>query len=194
MPDIDYKFISELEGGQKLNGYVPAAGVSKSGVTIATGFDLGARNESDLTRLGIGGTLLTQLKPYLGKQKNDAVEYLKKHPLTISKSDADKIDKAVKSKDVATIKSNYNAAIGNDKTKFESLFSEAQTVIASVGFQYGPNFKTKAPTFWKHITDQDWDKAISELKQFGDKYPTRRKKEATLLETGWNREKAAEKK
>ncbi len=39
MPEnIDYKFLSQLEGGSKTIGYVPAAAVSKSGVTIATGF------------------------------------------------------------------------------------------------------------------------------------------------------------
>ncbi len=38
---IDYKFLSDREGGRKLLGYVPHGGGSKSGVTIATGFDLG---------------------------------------------------------------------------------------------------------------------------------------------------------
>ena len=50
---IDYSFLSELEGGSQTTGYVPAAGVSKSGVTIATGFDLGQRSEGDLKALGI---------------------------------------------------------------------------------------------------------------------------------------------
>ena len=41
MPDrIDYSFLSAREGGRKLNGYVPDALMSASGVTIATGFDL----------------------------------------------------------------------------------------------------------------------------------------------------------
>ncbi len=42
MPEnIDYKFLSDLEGGSKTIGYVPAVGVSISGVIIATpqGFD-----------------------------------------------------------------------------------------------------------------------------------------------------------
>ena len=51
--EIDYSFLSELEGGSKINGYLPAVGVSKSGVTIATGFDLGQRNESDLKNPGL---------------------------------------------------------------------------------------------------------------------------------------------
>ncbi len=42
---IDWDFISSLEGDQRLAGYVPAADVSESGVTIATGVDLGQRND-----------------------------------------------------------------------------------------------------------------------------------------------------
>jgi hypothetical protein len=54
MPEnIDFAFLSGLEGGCKTTGYVPASSVSQSGVTIATGFDLGQRTEADLTRLGV---------------------------------------------------------------------------------------------------------------------------------------------
>jgi hypothetical protein len=54
MPEsIDFAFLSSLEGGCKTTGYVPAGSVSQSGVTVATGFDLGQRTEADLTRLGI---------------------------------------------------------------------------------------------------------------------------------------------
>lgn len=97
MPEnIDYKFLSQLEGGSKTGGYVPAAVVSKSGVTIATGFDLGQRNEADLKRLGLSITLTTKLKPYLGKKAKDAQTLLKKSPLTITAVQASEIDKAVK--------------------------------------------------------------------------------------------------
>ncbi|MFT6386702.1 MAG: hypothetical protein ACJAUP_000070 [Cellvibrionaceae bacterium] len=81
MPDkIDYKFLSDLQGGSKKQGYVPAAGVSKSGVTIATGFDLGQRKEeeADLTGLGLSGTLVTKLKPYLGKNLKTLRHILKR--------------------------------------------------------------------------------------------------------------------
>ena len=40
MSNIDWNFISEREGSRILTGYVPDAKGSKSGVTIATGFDL----------------------------------------------------------------------------------------------------------------------------------------------------------
>ena len=35
---LDYSFLSELEAGNKTSGYVPAAGVSKNGETIASWF------------------------------------------------------------------------------------------------------------------------------------------------------------
>uniref|UniRef100_UPI0039B4D0CC pesticin C-terminus-like muramidase n=2 Tax=Pseudomonadota TaxID=1224 RepID=UPI0039B4D0CC len=56
--EVDYEFLSKLEGGCRTGGYIPDLEKSKSGVTIATGFDLGARNEDDLRRLGIQGSLL----------------------------------------------------------------------------------------------------------------------------------------
>ena len=74
MPEnIDYKFLSDLEGGSKTMGYVPAASVSKSGVTIATGFDLGQRNENDLKSLKLSVALTNKLKPYLGIKANSAL-------------------------------------------------------------------------------------------------------------------------
>ena len=63
---IDWDFISSLEGGQHLAGYVPAADVSESGVTIATGIDLGQRTEGSIDALAIPDQLKTKLKPYAG--------------------------------------------------------------------------------------------------------------------------------
>ena len=184
MPDkIDYKFLSGLEGGSKTTGYVPAAGVSNSGVTIATGFDLGQRNEADLNRLKLPVALVTKLKPYLGKKKKDAADLLKKTPLTISAAEAGTIDKAVKKSHIDSLKTKYLASVHNKKKKaFFDLPGEAQTVIASVSFQYGINLNEKAPKFWKAVSSQDWAEAVKILNNFGDYYPTRRKKEAKILE------------
>ena len=75
----------------------------------------------------------------------------------------------------------YNSAAGNKK-KFIDIPPEAQTVITSVSFQYGVGLNIRAPKFWKAVTAQNWKEAIKILKSFGDAYPTRRKKEASLLE------------
>lgn len=182
MPEnIDYKFLSELEGGSKTTGYVPAASISKSGVTIATGFDLGQRQESDLKALNLDAALITKLKPYLGVTGTSAQALIKKSPLSITPVQAQAIDKAVKSAHVSQIKTKYDSVPGNKK-KFVDLPPQAQTVIASISFQYGVNLNTRAPKFWKAVTSQDWPETIKLLKAFGDAYPTRRKKEATLLE------------
>ena len=181
MPEnIDYKFLSNLEGGSKTTGYVPAAAVSKSGVTIATGFDLGQRNENDLKSLKLNTVLITKLKPYLGSKAATAQALLKKSPLMITSIQASAIDKAVKSDHVSKLKLKYNSVAGNKK-KFIDIPHQAQTVITSVSFQYGIGLNTRAPKFWKAVTTQDWAEAIKLLKAFGDAYPTRRKKEATLL-------------
>ena len=95
MSRIDFGFISKLEGGQLRTGYVPDADSSQSGVTIATGFDLGARNVNDLQNLGLPQALIEKLSRYLGKQGTQAEFLLLRYPLTISKPEADAIDKAV---------------------------------------------------------------------------------------------------
>jgi len=179
--NIDYKFLSDLEGGSRTTGYVPAAGVSKSGVTIATGFDLGQRNEGDLKGLKLDAVLISRLKSYLGVKGEAAVTLLKTSPLVINTEQAKSIDKAVKSAHVYKLKQAYNAASENNK-KFSELPSEAQTVIASVSFQYGVGLSSRAPKFWKAVIAQNWTETVKVLKAFGDVYPTRRKKEAALLE------------
>ncbi len=179
--NIDYKFLSNLEGGSMTTGYVPAAGVSKSGVTIATGFDLGQRNESDLESLKLNAALITKLKPYLEVKGVDAQALLKKSPLTITTIQAQAIDKAVKSSHIYRLKLKYNSAPGNKK-KFVDIPAQAQTVIASVSFQYGVGLSIRAPKFWKGVTSQDWPEAVKILKSFRDAYPTRRRKEAALME------------
>jgi hypothetical protein len=182
MPNqIDYAFISAREGGSATDGYVPASQVSKSGVTIATGFDLGQRNEADLTRLGLSVDLMAKLKPYLGKTGKDATDALSAQRLTISATEAAEIDKAVKAGEVDRLRLGYLAAIDNkSKTDFFALPAEAQTVIASASFQYG-DLGARAPKFWKAVSAQDWSEAVKILRAFGDAYPTRRNLEADLL-------------
>lgn len=179
--NIDHSFISKLEGGSKSNGYVPASKVSQSGVTIATGFDLGQRNESDLKSLALHPSLMDKLKPYLGLKSQDAKKALNAHPLVIAPDQAVEIDKAVKKKHIEQLELKYNSNV-NNAVKFSDLPREAQTVLASISFQYGVGLDVRAPKFWEAVTKQDWNSAIEILKDFSDAYPTRRNKEAELLE------------
>ena len=94
---IDYNFISDREGGRKLFAYVPDSRDSRSGVTVATGFDLGQRNEADLVKLKLSKALINKLKPYLGMKSKCAATALKKKPLMLNAAQANEIDKLVKS-------------------------------------------------------------------------------------------------
>ena len=183
MPNqIDYAFLSKLEGGSRTDGYVPAPNTSSSGVTIATGFDLGQRNTTDLAGLGLPPNLVNRLAPYLGMQGAVAQQYLAKHPLRLTAHEARAIDRAVKSEHVTRLERKYLAsAIDANRTTFFSLPAEAQTVIASVSFQYGINLDIRTPRFGRAVATQNWPLAAQELDTFGDAYPTRRRKEAGLL-------------
>lgn len=61
---VDFDFISELEGGQRLKGYVPRRG--DSGVTVGTGVDLGQRSGEEIDRLDLPGSLRDKLRPFAG--------------------------------------------------------------------------------------------------------------------------------
>lgn len=182
MPNlIDYAFLSAREGGVRLDGYVPVPANSRSGVTIATGFDVGQRNRADLVALGLPLSLVDKLTPYLGVIRFDAQKLLDKKPLRITLLEARLIDKAVKHDHLAKLVARYAASPHNTgRVHFFSLPAEAQTVIASLSFQYG-NLSVRAPRIWRMVSSQDWTAAVRELRNFGDLHPTRRNLEADML-------------
>ena len=176
-------FISDEEGGQRLVATVPKGG--KSGVTVATGFDLGSNNAEDLRRLGLPPALVGKFAPYLGLQRAEAETMLRTKPLRISQGEADAID-ALKRRDVyEKVRRQYDAAVaktpGHGGTRFDDLDIHARTVIFSVAFQYGEALARETPKFWRHVAAQDWDGAIRELGRFGDVYWRRRHREAAHL-------------
>lgn len=180
--EVDYAFLSKLEGGCRTGGYIPDLEKSRSGVTVATGFDLGARNEGDLRRLGIQGSLFKKPAPYLGLKKHDAAKKLEKNPLNIAAAECLQIDQVVKTHYLTQLAKRCNNAISSGAVKFEDLKSEFQTVITSVSFQHGLELARSAPKFWASVVAQDWKLTVKILRNFEDQYPTRRNKEADLME------------
>ena len=180
---IDWEFIAAREGGQRLTGYVVRIRNNRSGVTVATGVDLGQRSPADIDRLLIPEELKSTLKRYATKKGKEARAYLKSHPLILTKPEADAIDTVARESIAGSVRRYYdNAVTGRGELLiFEELPPEAQTVITSVAFQYGPNLKRSTPRFWESVTSQDWEKAVEELKSFGDRYGSRRAMEARLL-------------
>jgi len=142
---IDWRFISDLEGGQILTGYVPDPAGSMSGVTIATGVDLGQMSADDINALNIPDSLKSKLAPYATRKGQDAVNYLSANPLSITQAEADALDQAVQGPLVDKLRSKYDAAVTSGE--FDGLPDQGQTVITSFVTHYGSALPTGPPHF-----------------------------------------------
>lgn len=171
---IDWGFIGTLEGN-RLTGYVPDAANSKSGVTVASGVDLGNMTAQEFGKLS--SPLQLKVRPYFGLKGAAASARLSQFPLSLSAQDAAELDSIAQTADLDNIIFHYATLSGK---QFNDLTNAAQTVLASVGFQYG-NVWDDCPKFWQAACDQNYVGMIAELNHFDDNYPTRRKKEADYL-------------
>lgn len=174
---IDFEFICQLEG-YSLKGYVPDPEHSRSGVTIASGFDLGQRSAAELKSM-FPPELANRLMPYVGKVKFDAVSLLRQQPLLISDAEARLINEQAKRSAVDRLVRSWDNS--QPCMPFHALAPACATVIASVAFQYG-ELSTRTPNFWKQVITGQWQDAVHNLRHFGDKYATRRNREAELLQ------------
>ena len=175
---IDSNFIMDLEG-YSLSGYVPDFG--QSGVTIASGFDIGQRGIEELER-AFDEDLVSKLDPYVGLKRTDAELELDRTPLAVTNDEALQINEYAHKQAYDRLQDDWRG-----KVPFDSLSDECQTVVASVAFQYG-SLAARCPNFWRQVTNGDWFEAYKNLCDFGDAYQTRRDKEAALLGSWINEE------
>jgi len=174
MDKVNWNWIANKEGKAVDTAYVPS---DNSGVTIGTGVDLKMKNAEFLETLGVPLDIIEVLEPYFGLKGNEAKTYIKDNPLVLSAVDVKILDESIQKYHANKIKSDYEKDSGKS---WSELTSNQQTVITSVGFQYG-NMKHKTPNFWNGVVSNDWNRVTNELNDFGDDYPTRRKSEAKLL-------------
>jgi len=121
-----------------LTGAVPKKNgkpIDSSGVTVATGFDVGQHSVHDLKSMGLSQTIIDKLTPYTQKKGDDADEANRKQPLSLTQDEADQIDAADKKAKLNGVRRLYDKATAAHGTKFDDLSSDQQTVIASVAFQ-----------------------------------------------------------
>ncbi len=175
--DIDFNFISEQEG-LCLEGYVPDPEGSRSGVTIASGFDLGQCAERQIMD-SFSTVLAEKLLAYVGKKKLEACALIEACPLHISSEEAAEINAYTHA--TAELRLLEIWRLSSSNVNFDVLPRTCQTVIASVAFQYG-NLAIRTPNFWRQVTSGDWDSAVTNLRSFGDNYPSRRNREADILQ------------
>jgi hypothetical protein len=174
---INFKFISELEG-TKLTGYVPHldGGNIESGVSVASGFDIGQRTVEELDD-AFECELADKLSTYAGVTGEMAVTLLERFPLTIAQEECAIINEFAHKQATKRLLDDWPKSA----VPFNCLADECQTVVASVSFQYG-DLPTRTPLFWCQVTTSDWTGALVNLRNFKDPYPTRRNKEADYLE------------
>ena len=167
-----------------MDAYVPDLGFSRSGATIGTGVDIGQLSVADIQALDIPQELKQKLEPYAGLTGLGAVYLLNNRPLHLTEDEANILDRVITRKTIDGVAYRYNVASGRS---FTELPPEAQTVIADIAFQYGANLAQRMPTFWSDVTEGRWNSVAQKLRNFGDRYPTRRNAEADLLERGIDR-------
>lgn len=182
---IDYPLIEALltkvEGPRQTTGYIPCylktggtanykggpnperyTAMGASGVTIATGCDLGQTDFATLTGYGLDPLIASVFKPYYGKRKTEAINILRRYPLVITPDAARQLDEAVHA---GYLKRWVIPAYDKEaRRKFEDLPGQAQAVIMSVCFQLGcAGTRRGAPKTWRYLCQQDWRNASSEL-------------------------------
>ena len=198
----DIKYISDflndpnVEGKRRVVGYVPcqprnftgAAGqnpddyavIGVSGVTIATGVDLGQTDAATLEDFGVAKQTIALFGQYFGLKSSRALTRLAEAPLSITTGAAEQLDNTMHLGYLNRyVRPNYERFAG---VSFDSLPKQAQAVIFSVCYQKGCSGVRKDwPKLWGRLIAQDWEGAAKELKYGFTKYVNRRRREGTLL-------------
>ncbi len=176
---IDSSFIRKVEGSL-LKAYVPLAGSTHSGVTVADGFDLGQMHLAEFDKLTIEAGLKAKLRPYVGMTSFRAKNFLKSHPLSITPDELKQLNVIAANKILKPLVKTYEKASGQSFTK---LPPEAQTAIFSYAYQNGPGFMHRSSNkqLWHYFVTQNWKKASSTLRTY-KMYASRRIQEAHLLD------------
>ena len=183
---IDWDWIGNLEKKGVEIGYVPIDKrtgkiVGTSGVTIATGVDLGTKDRKFFEDIGVSEGIILKLEPFFQLKGEEALKNAKK--LELFASEVKELDTAIRKKYTNDVINAYEKDSGKN---FEDLTSAQQTIIASVASQNGLE-RTTSYDFWDQVLNDEWDDAIANLRDWdGTGKPsqtqTRRDKEADLLE------------
>lgn len=192
-------FLATVEGPRQTVGYIPCnkkgggtanykggpnpglySAMGASGVTIATGCDLGQTDAATLSSYGLDQSIIPLFTPYFGKKRDVAIWALYNDPLVISKDAAIATDRAVhKGYLDRFVRPAFEADSG---ACFDNLPKEAQAVVMSICFQKGVGGTRRgAPKTWRLLCALDWPAAANELIHGFVQYRNRRRLEGELL-------------
>ncbi len=196
---INFVMLSGWEGGQYLHGYIPTAGktgivAGQSGLTIATGYDIGQGGADLLQNAGIDQQTLNKLTPFAGKKFKDksraeVLDYvtntLRVPVPTIAKGQADLLDKESHARHLRAAIRAWNAAKATGVPEFIALPTPWQTVLLSRFFQIGAGANNVGyfRRFWVAATTGEWATAVTLLRTTDPNYSRRYNQEADFLAT-----------
>ena len=191
---IDFARIASLEGDQWLRGYIPIkrTGIvaGRSGMTVASGFDVGQWKASEVRGFGFPPALLAKLLPFADhpfksftkEAAAQAVAKLGPVPV-LTKAEADLCDGAVFSQILSGARSAWNKNAAKGVPSFIDMPSGWQTVWLSRFYQEGPATKVAlGQQFRRQALAGEWANAIATLRSYKE-YKERAKSEAALLES-----------
>lgn len=179
--------LGRFEGKGITRGYVPSRNgepIGASGVTIATGLDLGQQTRASLEAMGIPSALINRFSPYLGAQKKEAQYILAKYPLTLTREEVETVDAAVHTKYIDETAELF----GRDA--FAAAPKEVQAVATSLHYQFGTPYRKASPALgnaWASMQRGDYARAAAQLRDPAgwskphQQYLKRRQAEAGLL-------------
>jgi len=188
--DVDFGSLSQFEGGQKLQGYIPMTkgGVlGKSGVTIATGFDIGQYGREEIKAFGFPEGLEEKILPFAGLRKGDALAVIDLvKALSITSEEANIIDYAVKAKHLGSAIRSWDSTRPDSAPAFTELTPAQQTVIFSRTFHQGIGMPSASvsQTFYSAAQAGQWQSAELALRNYNVSaqwYKNRISSEANLL-------------
>lgn len=181
--------LERFEGRGKAAGYVPCgasgAPLGVSGVTIATGLDLGQQSRSSLAAMGLPDRIVGRLAPYCGMKGAEAQYALAREPLCLTREEVEIIDAAVHAAYIDETAALFGRAA------FAAAPKEAQAVAASLHFQFGTPARKASPALenaWNAMRRGDYAYAAAILREplgwspAHQQYLPRRNAEASLLE------------
>ncbi len=172
-----------------LRGYVPMSqgqAIGNSGVTIASGLDLGQQSKDGLIKMGIPQTVCAVLFPYVGLKRESAITKLSALPLILSRDAADAVDRAVFRSYLVRAEGMFNRMAGRTTWggdwKLSDRPKQVQAVVVSLFYQMG---ESPQKTFG-FLASGDYHAAVAELRdpaRWGGKYyASRRNAESALIE------------
>ncbi len=154
--------------------------IGASGVTIATGCDLGQTDIPSLKGYGVPEALIEKLQPYIGLKKTAAIDKLSVLQLKISMEEAQLLDTCVHNGYLERyVRPTFERAA---RFSFDDLPKQAQAVVFSICFQMGcGGARRNAPKTWAYLTTRNWPAASNELIYGFAAYKLRRTMEGNLL-------------